>query len=154
MHGDDGARLRRDAALTVGERNRVRLRVAITKHDAMPGTGDGFGRGDKRVGRDDDFALRRQRQGFQRDFDGIRAIADADAILGLLIRGKRFFELLDIFAANERRILQDGRDGCINFLFNALILFSQIQKFNHLMILSLRPGVASRQRPIGDNSVR
>jgi hypothetical protein len=56
--------------------------VDIREHRVRAGPDHGLRGGDERVGRHDDLVTRADREGAQAQFEGVRAVADADAVTG------------------------------------------------------------------------
>lgn len=114
------------------EVNEIGLRIGCAENNFQSRTCNGFAAGDKAVGGNDDFAARRKAEGLECNFDGVRAVGDADAVGGALIAGKIFFKYLQMRAANKCRATDHIRNGGVDFGLDVAILRWQIEEFDGL----------------------
>ncbi len=75
-----------------------RVEVDVHEHRDAVGLDHGGGRGEERVGRDDDFVLGLQARGHQRDAQRDRAVDHGDAVPAAVHRGEALLELGDLVA--------------------------------------------------------
>jgi N-acetylmuramoyl-L-alanine amidase len=114
MHRDDRRRARRDRRLDGARIHAPGRRVDIDKtrhgtrrHDSLGGSGGGQGHGDDLVAGPD--AKRPQRQG-----QGVRAVADADAVAGVQVAGEVGLEAFDGRTEDVPVVVQDPGHGGVD----------------------------------------
>ena len=124
------------AALGVHQIQGQASRGAVAEHDRQAGPGYCLAGGDEAVGRNDDLASRRKLKRFQGDFQGIGAVADAEAKSCLLVGSELLFELPAILPADERGAGNHRGDGGIYFALDGVVLLVQIDELDHAVLIS------------------
>ncbi len=102
--------------------------VVVDEHGPGPRLGDRLRGGHEAVGDGDDLVARADAQGFQGDVDGIRAVGAADAVLAAVLLGVGLLESLDVLAADEGGLADDGLDGGVDLGLDGLVLGLEVDE--------------------------
>lgn len=127
MDGDNGLRFLRDPRFDL---RRVDVEILVDVHKDGPGAGlgDRFGGRDPAVGDGDDLVAEADAQGLEGDVDGVGSVGATDAVLHAELFGIGFLETLDVLAADEGRLVDDGLNGWVDLGFEGEILSFEVDK--------------------------
>ena len=130
MHRQDRLGARGDRRLDLRRVEIVAVVLHVHEDDLRSGQRDGFRRGDPTVTRGDDLIAWPDAEHFQRDENGVRAIAAAHAVLHAVFLRVGFFKVGDILAADERGLADHRGDGRVNLGAVRAILCFQVNEGN------------------------
>src|SRR6266849_8066866 len=121
MDWDDCFRLRCDLCLNLADIDVVGLRIDVAKNDLRAGRGDCFRRCNEAVRRCNYLIAYPNAKTLERDEQGIGPVAYTDTMFDLTKPSKSLFESPDIGASNKGGCGNDLLNGCIDFIFDALV---------------------------------
>ena len=124
---DDRLGLRGDLGLDLG---RIDVEVLVDVHEDGHGAGlaDRLGSGDEAVGDGDDLVPGADAQGLEGDVDGVRPVGAADAVLDAELLREGLLEALDVLAADEGGLADDGLDGGVDLGLDGLVLGLEVDE--------------------------
>ena len=119
----------RDLRLDLG---RIDVEILVDVHEDGPGAGlaDRFRGGDEAVGDGDDLVPGADAQGLEGDVDGVGSVGAADAVLDAELLGIGLLEALDVLAADEGGLVDDGLDGGVDLGLDGLVLGLEVDEGN------------------------
>ena len=78
----------------------------------------------------DDLVSGADAQGFEGDIDGVRPVGAADAMLHAVLLGEGLLEALDVLAADEGGLVDDGLDGRVDLGLEGQVLGFEVDEWN------------------------
>ena len=99
-----------------------------TRRSRHPGAHDRFGGGDEGVRRNDDLRTGGHSGGADRQFEGVGAVADAEAVVDAEVLGHLPFELTDVGSVDEGAGRHDRADAGGHLVGDLGVLPSEIDQ--------------------------